>query len=655
MKGMESLSSASVGSAGSKAFEVDVAGIKDCCTSFACDIAIEKIRRCDDDISGAVDRFFDDLPINRTVDGMADIRPDAAGTLFQRLSFELVSRARNRFEGFMDNLRRMGPEEALSEMGKIFQEVSARTVETALESVLRAQGFGDGSVQSVCDAVANRAMLVFRGEEDGLPSIGRLRAFLSKLQSDIAGVRGFPETVNPPVSARDGIQRFGKRTLREFLLGRPRFDEKELLELIRRDGDLFSGIVVDGFLSESYGAMRCAIGELVNRMLATIEDLLLRAERADVICQTARSALMEDRSLEAIRILAMPYSTRAGAQKDRRDLFDIVFVLPDRSLDAITEREPCGRRILKPIVESREGLSVLVEEGLHAGSGFGNGCERVLERVLADETVPDEKRLGYELATVVRENVFLADGFVDKHFSFLAVLTRNRDYWNAEYERQTGSILQTAQMDEFFYKMIGTPSVSVGYLTRGLPPVDVLKYTIVDTFPPRAKTGMELDRNPSCEVRSRMTVWVPFKVSSTEVPETIRKLGRKPNGDRHFEVKDLGNPASSPFAYYALVETSVVYSRVRNRPVPDPTVPSDPSASLGHSRPFHPFDAFPALEYYREPDVLSKLMETEREDGKTIFDDASILGGLGYVSPWFVRNPAVSAKRWKPWADDPSV
>ena len=46
---------------------------------------------------------------------------------------------------------------------------------------------------------------------------------------------------------------------------------------------------------------------------------------------------------------------------------------------------------------------------------------------------------------------------------------------------------------------------------------------------------------------------------------------------------------------------------------------------------------------------MEKLIEAERKDGKSIFDRDPILGGLGYVSPIYVRNRAISETRWKPW------
>ena len=68
----------------------------------------------------------------------------------------------------------------------------------------------------------------------------------------------------------------------------------------------------------------------------------------------------------------------------------------------------------------------------------------------------------------------------------------------------------------------------------------------------------------------------------------------------------------------------------------------------------HPFDAIRCLDYWKESAVCSSLRMVERDDGGMVVNREPI--GLmnvfldrGYISPRFVREPRLSALRWKPW------
>ena len=56
-----------------------------------------------------------------------------------------------------------------------------------------------------------------------------------------------------------------------------------------------------------------------------------------------------------------------------------------------------------------------------------------------------------------------------------------------------------------------------------------------------------------------------------------------------------------------------------------------------------------SLDYWQEPDVRDCLQTAERENGESIFAPTDLRHPYGYVSPRFVRDPKVSALRWKPW------
>ena len=65
----------------------------------------------------------------------------------------------------------------------------------------------------------------------------------------------------------------------------------------------------------------------------------------------------------------------------------------------------------------------------------------------------------------------------------------------------------------------------------------------------------------------------------------------------------------------------------------------------------HPLDHVRSLDDWKNPKVRRWLQLAEREDGASIFSEEDGNPGLGYVSPWFVRDRAMSSHRWKPWAE----
>ncbi|TWT89483.1 tubulin-like doman-containing protein [Stieleria varia] len=54
-----------------------------------------------------------------------------------------------------------------------------------------------------------------------------------------------------------------------------------------------------------------------------------------------------------------------------------------------------------------------------------------------------------------------------------------------------------------------------------------------------------------------------------------------------------------------------------------------------------------SARYHEEENIETLIKQTENPSGDTIFQR-----GIGYTSPIFVTEPAISSKRWKPWAKD---
>ena len=69
-----------------------------------------------EDVAPDVAQFFDTIPINKKINGIADVRPGGSGNIFQRLARALMKRNRARFEHFLQNLPSMNTNEVQKKM-----------------------------------------------------------------------------------------------------------------------------------------------------------------------------------------------------------------------------------------------------------------------------------------------------------------------------------------------------------------------------------------------------------------------------------------------------------------------------------------------------------------------------------------------------------
>ena len=615
----------SMRSSGAATFEVDIEEIDKYCMGEACRTVLKKMSEGGCDVSSSVSRFFDTIPLNKKICSIVDVRPDDGGNIFQRLSSLLMKRNAGRFDDFARNLPMMKPEEARMKLRFVAERMSARDVEVSMNEVLLTLGL-DGGIEKVEDFIWSCVMEVLQGSGGHVPMFGRLRDFLLQLRNDIVAAHDIPRTIDPPMSAAVAIQEFGKRTVLETLLCKPRFNKDETSILLDCVGGHFSGVVADQFLVENYEEMYRVVGDLTGRVLKKVESLIARVDRIVNSCREVHGAPSEDK-------------------------FKSVFVTPDRSFDAIVDNECMNARcrILKPVVESRESLSNLVESALSIADGLQAFGERMLREM------PDkEKSLEHELTRQISENVRLTDGFIENNFSFMSVLVRNREYWNDELKQRKGDPEREGWASDFFRGTLGTELVVDWDGSRKLPPVDVLKYTIVDTFAYRTNPSCDFDER--CEADRSLTVWAPFDMTEEQRSRCEHQSKVNAGSVLSFELIDITDPASSLYAYFSHVDVKIIAPN-RHSGMSGVNVDADATnhcskrAPIDRSvmRPWHKFDAYQSLMYYMEHDVHDKLKEAESKDGKSIFGKCARLGALGYISPIYVRDAEWSSRRWKPW------
>ena len=640
-----STSSYSVSTCSSRcdAFEVEAPKIEWYCKTEAYKVAVKGFLRSGDDVSSDVVQLFKSVPLDNAVRELGDVRPDDRGSLFQRLASVLMKRAESKFAEFIDRLPRMKVDEAMGEMEAIVKKVSSADVETAMAEVLLSLGMKDGSLDNVCAFVEEEAIRVLRGSSEQTVSLGRLRDFLLQLQSALAKSGTSVEVVSPSMSAMDAMRKFGKRTFLEILFLRPVFSEGKIAMLLRREGDAFSGIIVDQFLSNNYEELRRAVDGLREGVLKKVAELRSTVQQLEEsgqrVCEYWEKHGYDD-----------GFGMTTGVS-DGEGAFRRIFAAPDNIFDSIVEdrRANIGsHRILKPIVESREQLSHLLEESL-----LETGLERVRERLvdrmfIADEKVDDAASLDHEVRDIIEHNITLKQGFMENNFAFMKVLESNRIYWNEEIKRQQGSNDSMGEIGDFFRRMLGVELIRDWDHSCKLPDVDEIKYTIVGTLSHCSAACNDLDWDVGAQ-SVEMTVWVPFAINEDGWKVREHGYGKYISKVGSFTVHDITNPTSSFYAYFSRTNFFIITS---GEPVAWKRRRGDAGPVLHEEsevRTVHLFDVFRSLRYYMEPDIAEKLMETEREDGKSIFDKDPSLGGLGYPSPIYVRDAKLSALRWKPW------
>lgn len=632
---INSFSPSSISTSSSATFDVEVDKIDAFCRNRARAIVLNEMRTSSDDVSSAVSQFFESIPINARVRDFSDIRPDQKGSLWQRVAFELVRRASPVFERILHEL----PTDPDVIKYDLLRSPTVDYVQEALTAVLSALGFRDGD-EHIRETVRAFAMGVFRGSLGQRPSLGRLKAFLRNFIDEMAVAHELPVSIEAPIPADVAVKKFRERTILERLLGKPQFSEEEIFALVHRHEEVFAGILVDQLLVDSYGKMRIVIEKMTACVLKEAQHLIASVDIIEAGCTTVLDKLTEDE----LRDVGISKGT---------DPFEQLFVVaPDSDLKAIVENG--ANRILKPIVESRDSLDRLIGEAVVIGSSFGDSFERMVNRVAeefdkahGEESLKDY--VSHQLSEIVGSHVFLNEDFIEDNFSFLKVLERNRQYWNEEARRCDGNPEILERKSGFFRRTLGAELVIDDNELRCpiLPPVRVLKYSIIDTFAYYARPDVS---EPHEET---MIVSVPFEKEEDWKTYRDKDAIDIEFGGLKWTMIDITDPATSAYSYSAVVDASIVPSvnRSLSADFPDEIDKgSKPEENIYVRR--HPFDSISAFGYYRERVVTEKLIESERKDGKPIFDEDATLGGLGHVSPFYVRNDEVSEARWKPWMTD---
>ena len=367
------------------------------------------------------------------------------------------------------------------------------------------------------------------------------------------------------------------------------------------------GEVPAAVLFASYPRIRAEINRYFEPAVGFANKMIQRCDEL---------ALLFSRVKESLR---RETAERLGSDGTRdEDPFDLVFVTPDRVEDSLPEPyRPIWYfdRTLGPIAKNEDELRDILcgNNGILIYSG-------AFRRLLSDCFLREGELPGRLVAEVVRNGACTKPDLIVREFSFLKVLERNRPYWNEWWRRESSNDDHVRnRVLERFRKNLGADPSETGTL----PPPEVLVHMTAAMLCVWCSPWW---RTEPVHEQSAGFVFVPMVRPSkgSDLYECLENLVREwRSAERNWDIIWTTEKGPfSPFSVVSFVEESALERR----------------------GPGHPLDRILSFDYWRDEQVLALLAKAEQPDGESVFSD-----DFGYISPRFVRDPEIAAKRWRPW------
>lgn len=606
-------------------FEVDAVHIHAFCETLARERALERLAEMPREDMAPVDAMVEDVwsecPPVAPKDA-EDFRPDANGTLYQRVAQAAIATEawKREIGDTRDVLKTCRAVEAAEKRVLPLKRPEwENPVREALERTFREIGFGK---------LAEKVPQVFWGRGGRNPSVGRLAGFLDRLGWRIKkALDGAPESLAmatedgrkqvPDDAVRESLHGLAYRSIKQRLAGRP-YDGDALEELCGG-----RGIIPRGVLAAMYPLIKAGIDAKLTELLRRISELLAQCRSVSEACRRARRAFGREEGAAA-----------GGAAGD--DGFKLLYVTPDRIEGTLRAREG-GRwpyhRVLKPMARNREDVEHLVGEAMERECNPKPLGERVLCLTLFDARVGGAGMEGLEkeVKHAATEHMALPWTFMEKHYAFLKVLENNLPFWNrviADAGKESNPARYLALCD-WFKETLG---VDLHHGKEGggferLPSVDVLRWTVAKSVASVCEPWWMADTR---EGGREGVVLVPFKMpmDSREAMMALENAGGC------FAIHGLESGRGTPFGYTAQAEEGVRLTKEEEE--------------CG----MHPLDKVWSLDVWTESFIQERMQLAEREDGASVFGTEGGTPGEGYVSPPYVRDERLSGRRWKPWMEE---
>ena len=635
------------------ALQVDAAGLGAYFNYLARKSVLDGIFSRGDDVDARIDQFLERIFFPVPIREELNIRyrhPDLNGTLMQ-LAWENLNASKA--EEYLRLRKHLPVLKTSSEAKSLFRSVVDSVTETDVSNAVSSaveflSARFNGKGLDLRRELVSEVQAICRGNGGEKLSVGRVRKFLQQLLQKMddtaaASFKGFsfydPLAPDSADKFSSGIwscewidrtvAKFSRRTLGEVVFGRPLFNMGKVEELVHEKSGYWTGIV-------PYSVLCAAYPRLIGRILEFFKPLWTFAREILDSC---------DHVWELSRKVDAVLSVRLLHELDCRthdELFHRIFTTPDQIFCELPSVEGIPMRcqtVLKPIVEGRQEVEELLSksDSVMVGERL---CDLLLDaidcgmdncpRLRGDGSAHKEYITEGKILEAVMGNVNVPVFFVEKEFSLLKVLARNRKFWNRQIRDMSGS----ADVLHAFCDRLGalfslTPEWSDPGELGELPSAEDLLVSATCTLVRRCQPWWNIDRDAG---RSDCYVVAPTLDLQLSYCGKIRdsEVCRSQSNRNVIILAQQSPEHYNPYNVVVLAMQDVPLGRGEGR---------------------HPFDVIKSFEYWKEPEILEKLREAERTDGKLIFSGGG-RRGLGYISPRFVQNPQLSSMRWKPWAEN---
>lgn len=234
----------------------------------------------------------------------------------------------------------------------------------------------------------------------------------------------------------------------------------------------------------------------------------------------------------------------------------------------------------------------------------------------------------------MQEQLVVPVDLLAKHFSVCAVLGDLVPQWVSALNGAKGA--RRNELKLFYSRLFGHDCPQEGGEFVAAQLQDVVSHLAADLAAccdPFIKFEAESDQGR--ERGDEVAVFLP-------ADEQLANMAASIKDSAAFQQHKLSNSASvieakgdqgTPFALVAFAQERMNYG--------------DTSAEDNDRR--H-IDFTSTLDYWRGPELKSRLEDLERQDGRGFFSPPSDSYGFGYLAPFMVRDPYWSSLRWAPWA-----
>jgi hypothetical protein len=298
------------------------------------------------------------------------------------------------------------------------------------------------------------------------------------------------------------------------------------------------------------------------------------------------------------------------------------------------------RRVIKPIMSKEDVVKLVLRKDSHIQDDpiIADEVASQLIKLLDGEMAPNEDdklALRCWFRHMLESSVSVDANFMDDKFTLESVLRNNLAHWNKLLSSKAGNRAEFEGIADRFRAYLGVKELELEMVyvdNRSQISFEDLFRDLVVSMVGTCKPWVLLREWPGDE-QFRTLALLPIELDSDTGDLLKRAAGDAHSG--HVELVHYGMESCGEF--FLSRDRIVVLTEQDIRP-----------GMCGASA----LDSVASLDYWKKPDVLARLGKAELQDGESIFAPKGMYHAYGYISPRFVRDPAVSAKRWKPWTEE---